>query len=257
MTDYAPNAILTSREDINDELAVFRVRSESGAPLLYVPGQYAELALPVPEGSTEKPERRSYSIASAPKNGGDLEFYIVRVNGGYLTPRLWDMRPGDRIWLGPKIKGKFTLDETPAGADLIMIATGTGLAPFLSMLREHREDPRWRNVALIHGARFERDLGYRAELERYQAEHPWFHYIPSLTRDLENETWTGPRGRVQSLFTSGLVESKIGALTKESSHFLLCGNPQMIDDVQALLEGRGFAIHKKKAPGNIHVERYW
>ena len=254
MTDYQANAVLTSREDLSAELAIFRVRPQSGLIPFFLPGQYAELAIPNAE---RKIERRSYSIASTPANG-ELEFYIVLVEDGYLTNQLWALRPGDTLWLGPKVKGKFTLEQVPAGADLVMVATGTGLAPFVSMLRAHRTNPSWHRVTLIHGARYARDLAYRRELEEWEASHPWFRYLPTLTRDAENTSWSGARGRVQQLFTSGAVESSlVRPFSKESAHFLLCGNPQMIDGVQALLEARGFELHKKKHPGNIHVERYW
>ena len=125
------------------------------------------------------------------------------------------------------------------------------------MLREHADDPPWRKMIIIHGARYLRDLGYKEELEKAAKEYPWFSYVPTLTRE-PDESWTGQRGRVQQLFSSGYLEELTQApFSKEYSHFLLCGNPQMIDDVQALLEGRGFQTHKKKDPGNIHVERYW
>ena len=257
MTEYLPNAVLTSRKDLNDELAVFSVRPEGWELPEYEAGQYGELALPSLAVPGAKLERRSYSIAS-PARAPELEFYIVRVNEGYLTPSLWSLQPGDKLWLGPKIKGKFVLSECHQQKDLIMVATGTGLAPFLSMLRTFRETPPWRNVVLIHGSRFSRDLGYKDELEQFQKDHPWFSYLPSLTREPEGSGWTGERGRVQELFRSGAVEKALKEpFSLEYSHFLLCGNPQMIDDVEALLLERGFHPHKKKVPGNVHVERYW
>jgi len=257
MTEYAPNAVLTARKDLNDELAIFTVRPDGWVLPAYESGQYGELALPALAEPGAKLERRSYSIAS-PAGAPELEFYIVRVNGGYLTPALWALKPGDKLWLGQKIKGKFTLGEVHEKKDLIMVATGTGLAPFLSMLRTFRGSPPWRKVVLIHGSRYERDLGYREELEHFQREHPWFAYLPSLTREPEGSSWKGARGRVQELFKSGLVEEALKEpFSLEHSHFLLCGNPQMIDEVEALLLERGFHPHKKKTPGNVHVERYW
>ncbi len=257
MADYTPNAVVTYREDLNDELSIFRVRPVEGALPPFAAGQYAELALTGAGAEGQKVERRSYSIASPPSSAEELEFYIVKVQHGYLTPHLFRLSVGAPIWLGPKIKGKFTLEEVPPGKVLVMVATGTGLAPFLAMLREHHENPPWRKMAIIHGARYERDLGYRKELEDWEAKCPWFSYIPALTRDEENTAWTGHRGRVQTIFDSGLLEEKLGEPLSMDVHFLLCGNPQMIDDVQALLESKGFQLHKKKAPGNIHVERYW
>lgn len=271
MADYTPNATLTFREDINPELAIIRVKPDQPLPA-FEPGQYAELALealgPAPqEGKPGKIERRSYSIASAPQVGEtteELEFYIVRVEGGYFTPGLWNIPVGGRLWCGPKIKGKFTLEEVPASKDLVMVATGTGLAPFVSMLRAHRESPPWRSVVLVHGARYLQDLGYREYFEALEKEVPWFHYLPALTREPQDSKWTGLRGRVQTLFTAqspnaySVVEAALNKpLNPEDVHILLCGNPQMITDIEVLLAEKGLRPHKKKDPGNVHVERYW
>lgn len=258
MADYTANATLTYREDINPELTIIRVRPDQPVPP-FTPGQYAELAVPPasPE-ELDKVERRSYSIASRSHPDEDLEFYIVRVHEGYFTSQLWHLNLGARLWCGPKIKGKFTLNDVPAGKDLLMVATGTGLAPFVSMLREHCENPPWRRVVLIHGARLQQDLGYKKDFEDFQTRYPWFAYLPTLTREPEGSSWTGARGRVQSLFERGLVAEKLGKpITKEDVHVLLCGNPQMIDDLELMLAVYQMKHHKKKDPGNIHVERYW
>ncbi len=260
MSEYQNNAIVSSRIDLNEELAIFKIKPDSGELPSYLPGQYAELALPEMEvpnetGERKKLERRSYSIASAPKDLAELEFYIVKVEGGCLTTNLWNLQQNSRLWLGPKIKGKFTLEEVPEGKDLIMVSTGTGLAPFISMLRQHKDNPSWRKVILVHGARFEKDLGYREELEDLQKEKEWFTYLPALTRA---PNWPGLKGRVQTLFEGGVIEAALKEkLSREYSHILLCGNPQMIDDLQILFESKGLHIHKRKTPGNIHVEKYW
>lgn len=260
MSEYQNNAVVSSRIDLNEELAIFKVRPDSGELPSYLPGQYAELALPEmnvhsPAHERRKLERRSYSIASAPKDLAELEFYIVKVEGGCLTTNLWNLKQNSRLWLGPKIKGKFTLEEVPEGKDLIMVSTGTGLAPFISMLRQHQDNPPWRKVVLVHGARFEKDLGYREELAALQKDKDWFKYLPALTRAPD---WPGLKGRVQKLFENGIIEEALSEkLSQEYSHILLCGNPQMIDDLQVLLASKGLNMHKRKTPGNVHVEKYW
>ena len=261
--EYINNATLIYRYDYNKELAVFRVLPDEPHPE-FVPGQYAELAIIRPE--TAKLERRSYSIASVPGESY-LEFYIVLVKDGQITPQLWELKEGDRLWCGPKIKGKFTLEDVPKNKDLIMVATGTGLAPFMSMLRQ--EDQRytdqnsgerpWDRVLLIHGARLSRDLGYLAELQELQARTAWFSYLPTLTRESASH-WSGATGRVQGLFEnhSNLINQKLSApISVEKTHVLICGNPQMIEDLEKILNLQGLFLHKKKTPGNIHVERYW
>ena len=257
MSSYEVNATLTERIDFNAELSTFWFKPDDPTITSFEPGQYAELAFP--ELTTEKGKliRRQYSIASAPSDDRGFEFYIVLVPEGALTPKLWELQVGGRVWINPKCKGKFTLDPVPDGKDLVMIATGTGLAPFLSMWRRYNQENRWRRFIVIHGARYECDLGYRAELEKLAGENESFFYIPTLTRE-ESKDWQGHRGRVPTVLEDGHYEEIVGApFCAEECHVFLCGNPQMIDDLEVSLAERGFRLHKKKDPGNLHIERYW
>ena len=139
-----------------------------------------------------------------------------------------------------------------------MIATGTGIAPFLSMLKTHLGQKRWRRFVLIHGARYARDLGYFDELSSLAKAHSDVFYIPATTREAPGSAWSGLRGRVQTLLEGNTYKNAVGIeLDPNETHVFLCGNPEMIDAVQAVLEARGFKEHSKKDPGNIHVERYW
>lgn len=264
MPDYENNATISYREDINPELCIIRVKPDEGQVPEFEPGQYAELALPELDASKQKGAdkvrmiRRSYSIGSSPEQRSYLEFYLVIVPEGYLTPDLFKMQVGDRLWLGPKIKGKFTLEPVPADKDIVMISTGTGLAPFVSMLQKYHGSGRWRRCVIVHGARKAIDLGYRDYLTKMAQDNSDVFYIPSVTREPEDSPWTGHRGRVQSIFENGSYEAAVGAeFNPQDCHVMLCGNPQMIDSMQELLEARGFRLHKKKEPGNIHIERYW
>lgn len=265
MVDYSPNASVVFRKDLTDFLCIMRVTPDSQEIPAFEPGQYAELAIPeIPvEGREEGPAtrklvRRAYSICSAPSQRDSLEFFIALVGHGRLTPRLWMEEEGGRVWLGPKIKGTFTLQDVPAGHDLLMVATGTGVAPFVSMLREFHGNGRWRRAALIHGCRYAADLGYVEEMTALAAADPTFHYIPMVTREPEGSPWPGRRGRVLTLFQQEDFLPLAGfPLDPQSTQILLCGNPEMIDSVQHLLSPRGFRVHTKKEPGNIHFERYW
>ncbi len=210
--------------------------------------------------------RRAYSIASSPLVRDYLEFFVVRIDTGELTPRLWAIEPGGRLWMDEIAKGEFTLDHAPPGKDLVMISTGTGIAPFMSMLRTYRNQGRWRRFILIHGARYAADLGYRAEMEQIVREDPTVCYIPLVTREPEpplpgapeHGVWTGLRGRVQSALEHELYCKLVGApLDPVECHVFLCGNPQMIDEVEALLTSRGFVTDSREQAGNIHFERYW
>lgn len=258
------NAKIVHRHDINPELSLFRIAPDSGPIAEFHPGQFATLGLPKPlepgEAPAAKPKyvRRAYSIASSPKIRDYLEFFIVRVNEGKLTPRLWDLHEGDRIWLDPRINGEFTLETIPAGKDLIMVSTGTGLAPFMSMLNTYRGTGRWNRLVMIHGVRLAQDLGYKEELEAIAAADKSVIYIPATTREPEGSAWQGRRGRVNQFLEDAAYEQITGAkMDPKQCYVLLCGNPEMIEAARVSLEGRGFVTHTKKQVGNIHFERYW
>lgn len=267
------NATLVAREDISPGLGVFRIETD-GERFSFTAGQYCALGLPpdaprVPEAEPEKPLdekersrliRRSYSIASAPEDEGYLDFYLALVPEGVLTPRVFAMGVGDRIWVGPKATGLFTLAGVPAGADVFLLCTGTGLAPFMSMLKSDLLAPgRVERVVLAHGVRYVEDLGYRAEVERIAAENPRLRYVPSVTRRTEESGWTGAKGHMQEQLVSGDLTERSGVpLDPENAHVFLCGNPAMIEEAVELLTDRGFSEWSKKNPGgNIHLEKYW
>ncbi len=265
------NARVTERVDVAPGLMILRVAPEGWPLPLFRPGQFAVLGLPVEaprvplsdqEETSRRPGsmiRRSYSIASSSKQNEYLEFFVTLVRSGELSPRLFALAVGDSVWLGPKITGLFTLDDAPLEADIVMIATGTGLAPYMSMLRTHLAAHESRRWAVIHGARHSWDLGYRAELSTLARTYPDFHYLPAVSRPGEERPpWTGAVGRVQDVWTSGTVESLWGvAPAPEHTHVFLCGNPAMIGDMIDRLGGEGFREHTRRQPGQIHTEKYW
>jgi len=256
------NASITYSEDLNHELKIFRVTPDEGQVPEFHAGQYAELALPElddrPEEERRKLLRRAYSIASAPSQRNYLEFFVVRVEGGAVTTKLWDLKVGDRLWLGPKVKGKFTLHEMPEGKDIVLVSTGTGLSPFVSMVKEHLHHEKFNSFTIVHGTRVQSDLGYRAELEKLAADYKKFSYIAALTREPEGSDWAGHRGRVPMLLEPTKFKELTGRdLDPEKVQLFLCGNPAMIEDLVIQLHERGFKEHSRKDPGNVHVERFW
>jgi ferredoxin--NADP+ reductase len=256
--DPVLNAVVSHREDLTERLAIVRVEPAGWTLPQFEPGQWATLGLPDPEGEGRF-LKRVYSIASEPGRP-HLEFYIQLVKEGEFTTRLWHLHPGDRLWVAPNIAGFFTLEPVPAGADLALVATGTGLAPFVSMLRHARRtgSRRWRRCVVVHGARNVSELGYRDELTAHAAGDSRLTYLPLVTREPEGSGWTGRRGRVQSLLEEDAWVRAIGApLDTASWHVFLCGNPEMIDDVDARLKALGFTHHRRTQPGNLHFERYW
>ena len=270
MKPFEPNAVLTQRIEVAPGLAIFRVAPVGWTLPPFTPGQFAVLGLPAsaprtPFSDPEEPGdpariiRRAYSIASSSLAREHLEVYVNLVRSGELTPRLFALEPGGKLWLGPKLTGMFTLREVPREAHVVLVATGTGLAPYMSMLRTELECGGPRRFAVLHGARHSWDLGYSSELYTMQRLCPNFLYLPTVSRpDAEPAPWGGARGHVQELWTGGALARALGFRpAPESTHVLLCGNPGMIDVMTQALEGEGFRVHEPRAPGQIHVERYW
>ncbi len=271
MADNALNAVVTHRTEIAPGLIIMRVVPEGWELPPFRPGQFAVLGLPAegrrdPGGNGDGPSprsgmlvRRSYSIASSSAERGYLEFYFNLVNSGTLTPRLYALREGDRLWLGPRITGLFTFEQLPEGCSIAMIATGTGLAPYMSMLRTDVERHTGRRLAVLHGARHSRDLGYRAELVALETRHPCFTYLASISRPEEEPSpWTGLVGHVQDLWLGRALDGIWGIRAMpENTHVFLCGNPAMIADMTKILNGEGFREHTRQRPGEVHVEKYW
>jgi ferredoxin--NADP+ reductase len=264
------NAILTRREEVAPGLAIFRVAPDGWALPEFTPGQFAVVGLPArarrvsfsdPDeepGDPDRMIRRAYSIASSSRAREYVELYANLVRSGELTPRLFALRPGDRLWLGRKLTGMFTLREVPADRHLALVATGTGLAPYMSMLRTELECGGPRRTAVLHGARHSWDLGYSGELYTMERECPSFTYLPAVSRpEAERVPWSGATGRVQGLWEDALPRAWGLVPTPADTHVLLCGNPAMIDDMIARLATRGFRVDAPGAPGEVHVERYW
>jgi len=205
----------------------------------------------------ERMIRRAYSIASESRADEYLEFYLTVVMSGDLTPRLFNLKIRDRLYVGPKAVGVFTLAKAP-GKHILMIGTGTGLAPYMSMLRSELVCNGPRQFVIVHGARYSWDLGYRTELTGLARHCNNFHYMPVITRPQEDPTWKGRSGYLQNLIASGAVEEETGlSLTPDNFDIFLCGNPGMIETVIGWAEGRGFVRDKGHDIGTLHTEEYW
>ncbi|MEM9695538.1 MAG: ferredoxin--NADP reductase, partial [Myxococcota bacterium] len=212
----------------------------------FVPGQFINVGMMV-DGARIK---RSYSLASAP--GAPAELYLVRVEDGQLTPRLFELGVGDEIELTTSGTGHFVLDEVPDSAHrLWLIATGTGLAPYVSMLREGTVQRRFETIVVVHGVRYPRDLGYREELEAW-AHRGDIVYVPTATRQAAPGVL---EGRLPALLRGGALEQP--APLDAEGHVMLCGNPAMIVDMAAALEERGLRKHRRRRPGHFSFEKYW
>lgn len=266
-TEY--NATLVDRQDITPRLSIFRVRHDDPA-FEFVAGQYTVLGLKYREPRIETaaavdedgkdPEkliRRPYSICSGTQQQ-ELEFYISMLTAGELTPRLWCLHPGSRLFVGPMARGFLTLEEVPSDTNLLLVATGTGLGPYISMLRSYARDFPAQRVGVIHGASYSWDLGYRPELEGYAREFPNLIYLPTISRPEEDPQWSGASGRVQSWLEAPGFAQRFGfELEPRACHVFLCGNPGMIEAATGLLTARDFREQTRKEPGTLHAEKYW
>ncbi|HUS65992.1 MAG TPA: FAD-binding oxidoreductase [Kofleriaceae bacterium] len=257
--------MLTRREDFTDELTTFHVSYDEPldqAAAAFVPGQYVAIGL----NNTEKPElgsvRRSMSLASAPEQREAFEFYVRYVkhpeSENPLTHLLWKMKVGDKIFMTRKPVGVFTVEHT-VGADdprwRIYVAAGTGLAPFVSMVRSaHLRDERvdLSKTVLLHGASYPADLCYKEELERYASKNG-LHYLRTVSRPKEAAGWSGDVGRVEDYFKPDRLEDlerrigvEPGTLRPSTAAVLICGLQGTIAETIIRLTPRGFIPENRR-----------
>jgi ferredoxin/flavodoxin---NADP+ reductase len=246
MTGFVEGRI-TARRDWAPGLTTLTIGAEIHG---HVPGQFVNLG--VQRG--EELVRRSYSIASAP--GAPLEFYLKEVPGGALTPELVHVPIGSKVLVEQKPQGFFTLDYVPTCRDLWFVATGTGLGPFVAMLRSPEVWRRFERIVLVHGARRVEELSYGEEWAYLTSAHPGrFQRVAAVSGGASGAALPG---RVTTAFADGSLEARAGvALDPERSHLMLCGNPDMILELTALLANRGLRKHRVRAPGHISTEKYW
>lgn len=215
-------------------------------------GQYAKLALEI-DGERVQ---RAYSYVNAPSDE-NLEFYLVTVPEGKLSPHLHALQPGQELTITKEAAGFFVLDEIPECKTLWMLATGTAIGPYLSILQEGIGLERFDHIVLVHAARYAQDLSYLPLMQQLQQRYNGKLRIQTV---VSREEATGSlTGRVPALIENGKLEAAAGLpMTVEESHIMLCGNPQMVRDTQLLLkETRGMRKHLKRKPGHMTSEHYW
>lgn len=236
-----PTATLVERIDLTDAIAIFRVRADDG-PRPFVPGQYLSLGLEVGGSLVQRP----YSTASAP-GSVVLEFLVRRVEGGTFTPALWATGAGARVWLG-RAKGTFTFGAADPRQP-VFVATGTGLAPFVAMLRSMPDRRPGPPPVVVHGVAHVPELAYRRELSAL-AEAGRISYLPTVSRpvDAANAGWAGAVGRVADALAPAVAD---GGIDPSAFVTYLCGNPGMIAAATDVLTGLGVP------PEAIVTERYW
>lgn len=256
------NATLLDRIDISPELAIFRFLPDAGVPN-FLPGQYLAVGLPgsharadwaKPEVESPDPDKlikRAYSIASSPTQKEYIEIYVALLPTGQLTSRLATLKPQERLYAAPKITGTFTTHDIPSSNNLIFVSTGTGLAPYISMMKDPNTWSEGRKVTLIHGVRKKVDLAYRNEINSLIKEGKPLRYLPFVSRELDLPDGV-ESGRLVRVFHENLIP-----ISPETDHIMLCGNPEMVEEVEKWGIEKGFTVHSKKKPGNLHLEKYW
>ena len=238
---YPYNGRLSRWEEIVEGLAIVAVESlEERFP--FEPGQYATLGLMGGEG---KLIQRPMSISSSPDDTSEYEFFIRLVQGGAFTPLLWQRKVGDPINI-KGAKGKFLLQDD--GRTCVFVATGTGLAPFMSMLDTMQLRNQPRDVVLLHGVSYDYDLAWRDELQALAAGGFPLRYLGTISRPQACPNWSGLTGRAEAVLAGQLDEH---ALTPDNATLYLCGNPDMITAVEEMALGRGFPAEQ------IRKELYW
>jgi len=254
---------------ISPTMKIFRIKPNAWDLPDFEPGKFLVLGLygQHPRVDYAEPEfkkseddkliRRAYSIASSPRDGF-VEFFISMVDTGQLTPRLFNLKAGDQIFMSQKPSGMFTLDRISPDQNVVLIATGTGVAPYMSMLRS---DALSRNakIAIIHGASISLDLGYHSDMELLERLFPdKFTYYPTIT-DPEKEIveWHGDTRFIEDIWNDKNLKDFLGFTPKpDNTHIMLCGNPNMITSMKHVLIEQGFKEHTKREPGQIHAEEF-
>lgn len=223
----------------------------------FAAGRYARLGIPDASGV---PVFRPLSIASAPVDP-HLEFLCTLIPGGELSVRLAACRVGDGVEVEKVSYGFHTLDALAPGSDLWLLASGTGLAPYLSMLRDPGAWNAFERIVVAHSVRRASELAYADELERLAREGPGgeararLSYLPVVTRE---PGATALSARIPALVADGrLVRAAGVSLDPAHSRVMVCGNPDMTRELRALLGQRGFGTARRGAPGQIAFEKYW
>jgi ferredoxin--NADP+ reductase len=240
------NATLIRREDETDSLAYFWVRFD-GAPTPFEPGQYMTIGV-MADG---KLWQRPYSVASSPRVAGSdgYEFYVRLVPIMRFTTLLWRLEVGHGMrMIGPK--GRFLLEPADERTHLF-VSTGTGIAPFISMIRDTHVAGRSRRTVVLNGSSYVHELGYRSILEGWQADPSYsLTYVPTISRpnDPRNAGWDGRTGRVEHVVRDVCRDLH---LKPDRTVVYICGNPDMIINTEGILMDAGFPeFHVKK-------ELYW
>ncbi|MCP1508955.1 ferredoxin--NADP+ reductase [Pseudomonas marginalis] len=237
--------------------SLFTLRTTRDPGFRFTAGQFVRLGVTKADGSTVW---RAYSVVSSPFDEY-LDFFSIVVPGGEFTSELSRLRVGDTLMVERQATGFLTLNRFVDGRDLWLLGTGTGVAPFLSILQDFEVWEKFERIILVYSAREARELAYQSLIQglgqrEYLAEYAHkLTYLPLVTREQHPGAL---HGRITTLIENGELERAAGVeLTPEHSRVMICGNPQMIDDTRQLLKQRDMQLSLSRRPGQVAVENYW
>jgi ferredoxin/flavodoxin---NADP+ reductase len=252
MSAYTSEVVLSVRHWTEQLFSFTSTRSPS---LRFNSGEFVMLGLE----TTGRPLVRAYSLAS-PNYEDELEFFSIKVPDGPLTSRLQHLKEGDRILVGRKPTGTLVIDNLRPGRTLYLLSTGTGLAPFMSIVRDPATYERFAKIVLVHGCRQVAELAYgeriAEELPRHELVGDMVReqliYYPTVTREPFRN-----RGRITDLISSGQLFRDVGLGSIDAAHdrVMMCGSPQMLQEMREVLEPLGFEEGSSSAPGTLVVEK--
>lgn len=213
-------------------------------------GQFTQLALDVDGEEVSRP----FSLVNAPDEQ-PLDFYFIKVPGGVLSTELAKLQAGDSIKVGAKASGLLTVKQAPAAQKLFLLSTGTGVGPFLSIIKTAEVWQKFEHVTLVHAVRYMEELTYQQVILDAAEQHTQeFSYIPIVSR--EPCDYAIP-GRIPAAIMNNSLELRAGGRIDDQSHVMLCGNPDMVQDTLNVLSKRGLKKHTRREAGHISIEKYW
>jgi ferredoxin/flavodoxin---NADP+ reductase len=246
---------VTLRWNWTPQLLSFRTSRDPG--FHFVPGRYARLGLPEPGGDTVW---RPFSMVSAASDVF-LEFLVVLIEGGEFSRRVAGLKTGDMVLMEKPSFGFLTLDQLAPGDTLWMFASGSGLGPFMSILRDQAPWRNFKHLVLVHSVRVAADLAYRDDIIAMREAHAAIgigadlRYFPVVTRE---QVPGMPSSRIPQLLEEGALEAAAGIpLESVNSRAMVCGNPELAKEMRSILKDRGFATSRRGVPGQMAFEKYW
>jgi len=246
MANWLEGRVVENRR-LNDYLTALIIKVDLGG---YESGQFVRIGL----RDGDEVIARPYSLVNTPQED-HLEVYFNIVEEGPLSPRLFALAAGDEVLVSDRPSGFLTISEVPPTKHLWMIATGTGIGPFLSILKSDAAWEKFENLVLCYSVSYAEELAYQDLIEQIaERRGEQFRYAPIVTRESRDG---GLGKRVPSIMQDGSLEQFIGfEINADNSHVMMCGSADMITDVSAALVDRGMQKHRRRDPGHFTTEKY-